>query len=468
MKNSTALTIGCAVFAGLLVCLALMAPVDLLSEAHARYVVLFVMGAFFGSIFEMMMCSRNTARKTDRVERELVEALVESANLRTKLAESQKELQQKKAACAASYDEVLSLKYGPLQIHEDFYTDADTVSLKCEDLSKGAFVLGAEASPDWMYRRAREWVEQDKGGALFIDAGDGSFPKKLHEAGLVDVLVDPRDPNGMKINLMGSMDPAFFAKAIADVFTKDSKDSPFNDLARGFVTTAAMLLAFAAEKGIEGTSATFGYLDRFRSDVSERERVLVTLNKLHKADIKASISLRRAFDHWAILYPTLPNETRCSIDFMLNSFFIEVVANSKIAAMVCGQGEDLAKMICDGKRVGIVMSEADGMGGLVVLAVIKAAVFSRMKNRAQDPDWRANGDRDVLVMINKCGPLLGRVDEWATETMRSLGLHLAYRCVSYDAVASQMGGEPNARRLISNFRALRYDLRNPLSGEAKP
>lgn len=466
MKNSTALTIGCAVFAGLLVCLALMAPVDLLSEAHARYVVLFVMGAFFGSIFEMMMCSRNTARKTDRVERELVEALVESANLRTKLAESQKELQQKKAACAASYDEVLSLKYGPLQIHEDF--DADTGSLKCEDLSKGAFVLGTKSAPDWIYRLAREWVEKDKGGALFMDAGDGSLPKKLHAAGLVDVLVHPGSDDSVKINLMKSMNPQWFAIALADVFLSKEKDSHFIMAGRSYVLAAASLVSFAAEREIAGVKLTFCYLATFVNVANERERVLALIASDHKAELRTNFAMKTEFDQWAVSYPSLPNETRGRLNRTLDMFFKDVVENERIASAVCDEGMDIAEQICRGKRVGIVISEEDGMGGLLVLALIKAAVFSRMKKRAQDRDWRAEGERDVLVMMDGSNSLLGRIDEWAAQGMRSFGLHLAYRCVSYDEVASQMGGEPAARRFISNFRALRYDLRNPLSGEAKP
>lgn len=327
----------------------------------------------------------------------------------------------------------------------------------CEDLSRHAFIFGGTGSgktSGWMRPLARAWKDNDMGGGLYLDAKAGALPIELHKAGAIDVLVDPNNEAGIKINLMASMDPAFFAKAIADIFSKDAKGSVFNDSARGYITTAAMLVTFASEKNIEGATSTFGYLDRFRRDVVERERVLNALNQLHKAEIKASSSMKSAFEHWAVSYPSLPNETRGSVDFTLDSFFMEVVANKKIAATVCGEGEDLAELICKGKRVGIVISEADGMGGLVVLAVIKAALFARLKRRAQDPDWRAKGERDVLIMVDECASLIDELDSHAASVMRSLGVRLAYCCQSYDQVVSKLGGTSQANQFLDNFKTI--------------
>lgn len=327
----------------------------------------------------------------------------------------------------------------------------------CEDLSRHAFVFGGTGSgktSGWMKPLARAWKEHDMGGGLYLDAKAGALPMELHAAGLIDLLVRPGSADGVKLNLMASMDPAFFAKAIADVFTKDQKGSVFNDAARGYVFTAAMLVAFAADKKIAGAELTFGYLNTFRSNHAERERVLNLIISDHEDAIMADSALRTAFDHWATSYPSLPNETRGSVDFTLDTFFMEVVANQTIASTVCAGGEDIAELICRGKRVGIVMSEADGMGGLVVLALIKAAVFARMKKRAQDPDWRAKGERDVLVMVDECASLIDDLDAHAASVMRSLGVRMAYCCQSYDQVVAKLGGTSQANLFLDNFKTI--------------
>ncbi|CAM8621140.1 TraD/TraG, TraM recognition site [Comamonadaceae bacterium] len=325
------------------------------------------------------------------------------------------------------------------------------------DLSKHLFVFGGTGSGKTsgvLRPIAKAWVEWDMGGCLIADAKAGALPIELHAAGLIDYLVYPSDVSALKVNLCASMSPVFFAKAMADVFVQGGdKSSVFDKAAAIYVVAAATLVQFAVSKRIAGVALTFAYLDRFRSDIPERERVLLELNEHHREEIRNDSALMSNFLQWANAYPRLPAETRGSVDFTLDTYFKSLVSNSTISQSLTGDGVDIAEMICRGARVGLVLSESDGEGGVVALALIKAAVFARLKARAQNPKWREQGERDVLFMVDECSSIISDLDGHAASVLRSLGARMVYATQSYSQVVNKMGNHDAANAFLGNFKS---------------
>lgn len=325
-----------------------------------------------------------------------------------------------------------------------------------EDLSKHLFVFGGTGSGKTsgvLKPIAKAWAENQMGGGIYIDAKAGALAVELLQAGLIDKVVYPKDLTALKVNLTASMNPVFFAKAMGDVFAGES-DSVWDKAARIYVMAACALVQFAAEKGVPKVKLTFEYLDRFRSNTAERERVLNILKDKYKEEILADSALRSNFTQWATSYPGLPNETRGSVDFTLDTYFKEIVSNDGISSSISGEGEDIAEMVCKGKRIGLVLSEQDGMGGVVALALIKAAIFAKLKARAQNPNWRAEGGKDVLFMVDECASLIGELDSHAASVLRSLGARMVYACQSYSQVVHKLGSNDAANAFLGNFKSI--------------
>ena len=287
---------------------------------------------------------------------------------------------------------------------------------------------------------AKDWADKSIGGGLYLDAKDGALAKKLFAAGAIDILIDPVADKSSRINLLAGLEPEFFAKILASEFNGKSGDSVWNDQAEAYLNAAMSLIKFAVERGIEGIDVSLSGVSKFCTTRTERHRVLLWIEANGSDGVRADRALRTSYMKWVVSYEDLANETRTSLDFTLDSWLGAMMSNAVVANVAAtSEGHNIAELVCRGKRVGIVLGEAQGIGGRVAISIIKSTLLERIKSRGDD--WRSTpGECDVLLMVDECAPVINATDKEAAAQVRSLGGHMVYACQNFSQVANAMDG----------------------------
>ena len=303
---------------------------------------------------------------------------------------------------------------------------------------------------------AKFWADNNIGGGLYLDAKDGALPKKLFEAGAIDTLIDPVKDKSTRINLLAGMQPQFFAKTLADENKKDGDSSIWNDQAEAYINAAMSLIVFAKEKSNTRVDVSVAGVNKFCVDKDFRLGVLDWLKAKHSGDIANDQALLTSYIKWAVAYENLANDTRSSLAFTIDAWLGSMMSNPVVAnAAGTSDGIDVPDFVCRGKRVGIVLGEAQGIGGRVAISVLKAAVLDRLKRRGDK--WReTHGEKDVLIMVDEAAPVIGWTDAEAAAQVRSLGGHLVYACQNFSQVANAMSGtlEHGAKEFLGVFGSI--------------
>lgn len=168
------------------------------------------------------------------------------------------------------------------------------------------------------------------------------------------------------------------------------------------------------------------------------------------------MALTTSYMKWALSHGGLANDTRASLDFTTESWLGSMMSNERVANAVCSnEGHNIPDLVCRGERVGIVLGEDDGVGGRVAIAIIKAAVLNRLKARGDK--WRqTEGEREVLLMVDECAPIINQTDADIAAQGRSLGAHLVYACQNYSQVVNVMPGvmEHGGNAFLSVFGSI--------------
>lgn len=303
---------------------------------------------------------------------------------------------------------------------------------------------------------ARFWADNRIGGGLYLDAKDGALPKKLFAAGAIDILIDPVSDRTARINLLAGLEPEFFAKTLATEFGKDGGNSVWNDQAEAYLNAAMSLLRLAVNNGMEtGEISVYG-VSKFCVEKNFRHNVLLWIKENISDKVREDRALMTSYVKWAVSYEDLATETRTSMDFTLDSWLGSMMSNGVVAnAAGRSAGVDVPELVCRGKRVGIVLGAAQGIGGRVAIAILKSAVLDRLKRRGDN--WRKTpGETDVLLMVDEAAPIINWTDAEAAAQVRSLGGHMVYACQNFSQVANAMSGvmEHGAKEFLGVFGSI--------------
>jgi len=351
--------------------------------------------------------------------------------------------------------------------------------MSVEDMTMHHSIIGTTGTRKTSFIRAiiAQWVRLQCGGMLVLDIKD--LPGELR--GLISyTLIEP----GVRFACLEGLNPTETTEAI---FGAGHGDSKSNSSSAKFFETSAKTLWLNASVVVEALIAqervnlnqmvTNGELvasdvessRRFKWTVScirtvvahgirddkAMEKMLSYLTGFKSPSEGEQHMLEAAVDYFKVTVPAMDSETRSNVFATLVTWIDPIVSHKSLVAFAHiehSEGFDLCDILKGGKFGVNLPYNSYGAGGAVISNLAKQRFYKLMNERASR-DWRALGEKHVLLVVDEASSLVGSADAHFLSVARGYGACCIFAVQSADMYVTSLGSEPATQAFLNNFRS---------------
>ena len=305
------------------------------------------------------------------------------------------------------------------------------------------------------------------GGLLILD-GKGSLASEF--AGLRDYMLIT--PKTCELGLLEGLDPidlviAFESIARAGVKSESGSSAFFNTQARDMLHHGAVFLRAIcdSENRKHGANST----DRlWRWTLHDLYSLLVRAqrgNKTTATSMDGAIAQVRAMcaevgqesllddtiEYLETLLPAMDAEARANVWATLQNWILPATRHPDLIKWArCEHGVNVEEVL-RGRVAGVCLPDFTyGVAGKLIQALIKQRVFVGIRRRA-DRDWRAEGEKDVVMLCDEAQELVGEADLKMLPVARSLGCQCVYATQQVENFIARFGDANASDAFTGNF-----------------
>lgn len=313
-----------------------------------------------------------------------------------------------------------------------------------------------------------QWVEHNAGGVFALD-GKGDMGDKLLAAFIAKhglkhnvILVKP----GIRLGLMEGLTPHEFIEAIFDVGGAKKEEAQQSDAERFFATQAytfglsltIILDELVKAQANEPQRSYFWHIsgvDRFKMAMNQAneasEEILAFVRKLPQWE--TSVELQDAVLFMEKDFWTLPFDTMRSVIAVFDNMIKPLMQHPKLRPWCDMEtGVDITIPLRGGFVSASLPEVTYGVAGKQAQSLMNQRMFSKIRRRAGDYDWKAAGETPVLFVKDEAQELITKADRDFLPVSRSLGGYALYATQSFDAYEARMG-DAATRAFLDNFRS---------------
>lgn len=183
------------------------------------------------------------------------------------------------------------------------------------------------------------------------------------------------------------------------------------------------------------------------------EGALAQVRAMH-ADADRRGTLNDSLRYIDVALTAMDSETRANVEATVKGWISPVMHHHALVRWsYCDTGVDVTQCLRGG-AVGVCLPEFEyGQAGALIQALVKQRVFIGLRQRARNPDWRAQGQTPVLILMDEAQEICGSADLSLLPVARSLGGICVYATQQFENWVTKFGDETAARGFLANFRS---------------
>ena len=282
-------------------------------------------------------------------------------------------------------------------------------------------------------------------GIVIMD-GKGALPGELVRLGDGLKIITP---GKMKISLVAGVEPGQVVDTLVEILGSQSHDRFWTDSAAGLLRHAA-ILAHAVGKG-EWTLMQ-------AVELAVREGAAKKAVESLETEIgEDSGELSEAIAYLVDEFPKQDERLRTGIIAQARSWISALTSHPDILAWANTPPSKSQLDIADalkGERIGLLVpAHRYGVAGAVVSALLKARLYSKLKDRADNPQWAEQGGTPLMLVVDEAQEVATADDASMLAIGRSLGLAMIAATQTVEGVVARLD-EKQAEKWLSIFGGL--------------
>ena len=285
----------------------------------------------------------------------------------------------------------------------------------------------------------------EKLGLVIMD-GKGALPGELKALGDSLVVIDP---SKVKVSLVAGVEPGLVVDTLVEILGGDSKDRFWSDSAAGLLRHAAVLAHFIGK----GEWSLMGAVDLAVREGAAKD----ALKAVSEEAVRENPELAEAIAYLTGEFPNMEEKLRKGIIAQLRSWVVALTSNRDILKWAHAKPSESEADITDalkGKRMGLLVpAHRYGDAGRVVSALLKARLYAKLKDRADNSEWKEQGGTPLLLVIDEAQEVATAEDASMLAIGRSLGLAMVAATQTVEGVVARLG-EHQAKKWLSIFGSL--------------
>jgi hypothetical protein len=337
-----------------------------------------------------------------------------------------------------------------------------------KDLNMHVMVFGSTGSGKTsreMRPRIVEWIRADCGGVFILD-GKGDVAADFR--GVKDfLLIEP----GVPLALLEGLSPTDIVEALRAHRSSGPVEfweaQAYRMIHAGATFLEAVILAEKAKHNYSDDDkdrqahwhahGLLRLLSRAQQGTVEDAQTMADLIALVRQQVPLANVAGVLFDlieYLEVTVPSMDSRTRGDIWATVQNQLRPLLSDSRLLPWAhCEKGVDV-DVVLRGGKAGIALPAAEyGISGSLVQCFLKQRLAARIMRR-HTYDWRAEGEKPVLLAIDEADKLVGTGTDMRVLTQaRSLGLFCLFATRSFENCVSRFGDAGAAREFIDNFRS---------------
>ncbi|MBI1331469.1 MAG: TraM recognition domain-containing protein [Armatimonadetes bacterium] len=329
--------------------------------------------------------------------------------------------------------------------------------LSLRDLQNHLLVLGGTGSgkTSGILRPLAHQISSLKGVGLVVMDGKASLPGELKSLAGMQIV----DPAESKFSLVSGLSPAELVDTIVDVLTTGQESDPYwSNSAAGLLRRAAVLARF-----IGGSWWTLSGIGKLATSQEELKKIIDRLDlKAVAKDPLVSEAVSYFMNEWSVM----DEKPKSGIMSHAMTWIATITAHPELLAWAeAKEGEDSFDLFSPltGGRLGfLIPAHRYGRAGAVVTALLKARIYSRLKERAEG---KSTNSVPVVFLIDEAQEVATKDDATMLSIGRSLGLAMVGATQTIEGITEKLGDKAAAKWLAVYGNALSLTGRSPATDE---
>lgn len=286
---------------------------------------------------------------------------------------------------------------------------------------------------------------RDKLGIVVMD-GKGALPGELKR---IKDNLKIITPGAVKISLVAGVEPGLVVDTLVEILGSQAKDRFWVDSAAGLMRHAAVLASAVA-----GGDWTLMQAVQIAMREDAAKKAVESLKSNIGDD---SPELAEAIAYLTGEFPKQDEKMRSGIIAQARSWVTALTAHPDILTWANTPPSKNEVDICgalQGERIGLLVpAHRYGAAGAVVSALLKARLYAKLKDRADNSDWEQSGETPVMLIVDEAQEVATADDASMLAIGRSLGLAMVAATQTVEGVVARLG-EQQAQKWLSIFGGL--------------
>jgi len=284
-----------------------------------------------------------------------------------------------------------------------------------------------------------------EGLGMVVMDGKGALPGELKRLGESFQVINPAET---VVSLVAGVEPGDVVDTLVQILGGQSHDRFWSDSAAGLLRHAA-ILAHAVGEGEWSLMQAV--------DLAVREGAAAEAAKLVEAEGR-SLELAEAIAYLTVEFPSMEDKLQKGIIAQARSWIGVLTAHRDILKWANARPKESQLDIAEalkGERIGLLVpAHRYGVAGAAVSALLKARLYAKLKDRADDPEW-AKKDKatPLLLVVDEAQEVATADDASMLAIGRSLGLAMVAATQTVEGVIARLD-EQQANKWLSIFGGL--------------
>jgi hypothetical protein len=321
----------------------------------------------------------------------------------------------------------------------DFFAPSEGLrfALSLKDLQMHMLVLGGTGSgkTSCVLRPLARQLSEQRGVGLVIMDGKGALPGELRDLPGMKV-IDPGE-RGLAVSLVSGVEPAVIVDTIREILAPAGagQDQFWTNSAAGALRRGAVIA-----KAAGGDWWSLFNAAHVVSNKTDRDLLIDALKPRADRDPL----LREALEYFRREWDGMDPKTSSNILATLRSWLSTITSTPELLRWArTPEGKDTIDVLSPlkGGRIGILMPEHRyGVAGAVVSALLKARLYSGLKDRAER-SWEGGEETPVAFIIDEAQEVATSQDAQMLPIGRSLGLATVAATQGVEGINAKLGEE---------------------------
>jgi type IV secretory pathway TraG/TraD family ATPase VirD4 len=285
-----------------------------------------------------------------------------------------------------------------------------------------------------------------EGLGMVVMDGKGALPGELKRLGESFKVINPAET---VVSLVAGVEPGLVVDTLVQILGSQSSDRFWTDSAAGLLRHAA-ILAHAVGKG---EWSLMGAVElAFREGAAEE-----AAKPFGEEDFRANAELAEAVVYLTDEFPNTEERLRKGIIAQARSWIAALTGHRDILKWASAKPAESKVDITDalrGAHIGLLVpAHRYGVAGAVVSALLKTQLYAKLKDRADNPQWKEQGGSPLLLVVDEAQEVATADDASMLAIGRSLGLAMVAATQTVEGVVARLE-EAQANKWLSIFGGL--------------